>query len=172
MCGEQAYLSILYISILGSSPRVRGAGGGREDQRPVPGIIPAHAGSSWTKVIVYKTDRDHPRACGEQPSQWNSSLRVTGSSPRMRGAVIAKGGHLVRRGIIPAHAGSSGARGPSVPAVRDHPRACGEQPSMPSMASLMSGSSPRMRGAAPNLVGRAVRTGIIPAHAGSRSRCP
>ncbi len=55
----------------------------------------------------------------------------------------------------------------------DHPRACGEQSTVLHVLELFKGSSPRVRGAAPNTsVARAAR-GIIPARAGSSclTRC-
>ena len=45
-CGEQTIVPWLYPSVTGSSPRVRGAGAEHIPTGPVPGIIPARAGSS------------------------------------------------------------------------------------------------------------------------------
>ena len=66
VCGEQAYLSILYISILGSSPRVRGAAEWVPSYFDFQGIIPARAGSSRGRSATTRPAWDHPRACGEQ----------------------------------------------------------------------------------------------------------
>ena len=52
---------------------------------------------------------------------------ATGSSPRVRGAAIGERAPRDDAGIIPARAGSSQYTGTPVVAVRDHPRACGEQ---------------------------------------------
>ena len=52
----------------------------------------------------------------------------------------------------------------------DHPRACGEQGSASKILTELSGSSPRVRGAAREIRGTGIRLGIIPARAGSRYR--
>ena len=49
--------------------------------------------------------------------------------------------------IIPARAGSSSRKARSVTRDADHPRACGEQAVATSLAQIMGGSSPRVRGA-------------------------
>ena len=74
-------------SMLGSSPRMRGA------QRV------GHA-SRWPC-------EDHPRVCGEHYSDATQSPDMVGSSPRMRGAHIWCAVNRVTIGIIPAYAGST-----------------------------------------------------------------
>ena len=92
----------------------------------------------------------------------------SGSSPRVRGAVIRLSAELRPHGIIPARAGSRGRACETTTWRRDHPRACGEQGQSQPSVNRSEGSSPRVRGAVfgglSNLNGR----GIIPARAGSR----
>ena len=188
--GSTSTLRIADFRSLGSSPRMRGA--------------PPHPSRRTRK------SRDHPRVCGEHrvlvlrkrprrgiipayagstsTSRPSMSL-VTGSSPRMRGALAS----------VPA----------SNPCHWDHPRVCGEHARLPGgphgvegiipayagstqslceSSTVIVGSSPRMRGAPrpgvklwtrnwdhprvcgehkPKLSCPLLKLGIIPAYAGS-----
>ena len=89
-----------------------------------------------------------------------------GSSPLTRGKRGLLGGGLLRRRLIPAHAGKTFARVPVGKTCAAHPRSRGENtvpsPSVPPEA----GSSPLTRGKLGDLhPGRSVRR-LIPAHAG------
>ena len=72
-----------------------------------------------------------------------------------------------RKGIIPARAGSRDVWGPDDLYNRDHPRARGEQSSVPDGAFHLVGSSPRARGAVKIPDWSYLQGGIIPARAGS-----
>ncbi len=85
----------------------------------------------------------------------------------MRGAQFDGGDGVSRRGLIPAHAGSTLALRAQPGAARAHPRACGEHSSLEGIAVLSLGSSPRMRGARAGYGRLQVVNGLIPAHAGS-----
>ena len=98
------------------------------------------------------------------------STAPTGSSPRMRGAVLDGRVLVCHARIISAHAGSSSVGGSGLCLCRDHPRACGEQEISRRLGRSRAGSSPRMRGADDSAVRERELTGIIPAHAGSRLR--
>ena len=68
MCGEHHFPDKQYVSLMGSSPHVRGAQGrvlGRSDS---VGIIPACAGSTGTTSPRMARLADHPRMCGEHCS--------------------------------------------------------------------------------------------------------
>ena len=147
MCGEHSSSIIPLYLPTGSSPHVRGAPRGGQEERRADGIIPACAGS--TARIRYR-----------------DSLKL-GSSPHVRGALASV---LHRRhdlGIIPACAGSTLVRCFSVTMSRDHPRMCGEhRTSSWSMKRLM-GSSPHVRGAPHIVIVHETPDGIIPACAGS-----
>ena len=130
-------------------------------------IIPADAGSTGRDHGAGVATRDHPRGCGEHILTCLFRRIGSGSSPRMRGArfsIIASMGVL---GIIPADAGSTIRHTAPTTRRRDHPRGCGEHSYDINVCSLLSGSSPRMRGAQVYHIGMRIASGIIPADAGS-----
>ena len=92
---------------------------------------------------------DHPRVCGEHRARRSAAPTNTGSSPRMRGALV-----------VPP---------PCDHPQRDHPRVCGEHSTRAASPLAAGGSSPRMRGAPSRLHRRGRVPGIIPAYAGSTS---
>ena len=157
---------------LGSSPRVRGAADYWYLACPIPGVIPACAGSRLSLSLPNSIYRDHPRVCGEQSACATGGPWSAGSSPRVRGAAEAEVEYPDHGGIIPACAGSSSLRNRSRRHIRDHPRVCGEQPPTAPRKGQRMGSSPRVRGAALPLRLRVCSLGIIPACAGSSRRCP
>ena len=106
-CGEHHHVDSGAISGSGSSPRMRGALGPGLRVPVPPGIIPADAGSTSTKIPPGRCGRDHPRGCGEHPSTLRPWAMSGGSSPRMRGARRLLRGHHAGPGIIPADAGST-----------------------------------------------------------------
>ena len=135
---------------VGSSPHTRGARGLRAQGRPVPGIIPAYAGSTRRCCSRWPATKDHPRIRGEH--------RACRRCP------------ACLLGIIPAYAGSTTPPLPDRTNRRDHPRIRGEHAiSWPHLPSGR-GSSPHTRGALANASGRADGAGIIPAYAGSTGR--
>ena len=71
-------------------------------------------------------------------------------------------------GIIPAHAGKSGAYARKSAGCQDHPRSCGEKLQRAATQPSALGSSPLMRGKVTLLYHAFVQIGIIPAHAGKR----
>ena len=111
------------------------------------GITPAPAGSTGTHRFCLSQSRDHPRACGEHFNAQRFLLGGRGSPPRLRGALQHMEEILTRLRITPAPAGSTGSRRRLVPAVQDHPRACGEHSRRLSRKYILLGSPPRLRGA-------------------------
>ena len=89
----------------------------------------------------------------------------------MRGARDGCESVSVALGIIPAYAGSTKRRDGGQGRQRDHPRVCGEHAAKARRRGLVSGSSPRMRGARDNGRERLRAEGIIPAYAGSTTSC-
>ena len=69
---------------------------------------------------------DHPRVCGEHEDFESRFGAYVGSSPRVRGALRRHGDGRLRRGIIPACAGSTAPAWTTAGSLRDHPRVCGE----------------------------------------------
>ncbi len=125
----------------------------------------AHPGSS-------SPQRDHPRVRGEQQLPFRSRYALRGPSPRARGAGADGRCGRVRRGTIPACAGSRSAADSIAATMRDHPRVRGEQPPLVLPDDERLGPSPRARGAVGVGARAAAEGGTIPACAGSRSAAP
>ena len=130
-------------------------------------IIPADAGSRAGRRAGLHIPGDHPRGCGEHVDQDVVVSRCDGSSPRMRGAPARKLWNSLYSRAIPADAGSTDYPARPAAADQDHPRGCGEHPSVSGLRCVARGSSPRMRGALGVGGGHIAGVGIIPADAGS-----
>ena len=110
---------------------MRGKGFAAGVLMPACGITPAYAGKSVPVDPRRPLSGDHPRLCGEKYSfskSWNATI---GSPPPMRGKDHGKGLYLHVDGITPAYAGKSVEIRSSSPALRDHPRLCGEKNPVP-----------------------------------------
>ena len=107
VCGEHPNVSAFPPATAGSSPRMRGALGLHKLVVLLRGIIPAYAGSTSFRHRANVAGRDHPRVCGEHIGGKPRALRISGSSPRMRGARKECMHSRVNPGIIPAYAGST-----------------------------------------------------------------
>ena len=105
---------------------MRGAPDSGQGRHKTAGIIPADAGSTSFDMRCVGSVKDHPRGCGEHETTCTTSPRVTGSSPRMRGAPDGDGDPDPTDRIIPADAGSTPSDGSSMSTAMDHPRGCGE----------------------------------------------
>src|SRR5699024_8781113 len=146
-CGEHLPVTTIFVSVMGSSPLMRGAPSGRFYQGVRLGLIPAHAGSTNLNRPRPEPLPAHPRSCGERLGKPTELVIQAGSSPLMRGAQILDDLIEGNMGLIPAHAGSTD----SNPIVRRantaHPRSCGEHGSVSINVRSLDGSSPLMRGA-------------------------
>ena len=92
---------------------------------------------------------------------------LSGSSPRIRGALrLHHPPRLVLR-IIPADAGSTTFASPIGKEPQDHPRRCGEHAAVPYTTDKAAQSSSKMRGALSRTRGSGSLPAIIPADAGS-----
>ena len=147
MCGEHGTPFSSSLSLMGSSPHVRGARRDMDPVQPAAGIIPACAGSTTGSPGRAHSRRDHPRMCGEHTKELAIGECTVGSSPHVRGARHSSHGYARFN--------------------RDHPRMCGEHFNCEEVALRRVGSSPHVRGA--HLDRRLPRreSGIIPACAGS-----
>ena len=159
----------------GSSPRVRGKVRNASLYEVVQGIIPACAGKRRRVLQPWAGRRDHPRVCGEKTQATILKTHRIGSSPRVRGKVVAivVNDQVVR--IIPACAGKSRSARRGKPPSRDHPRVCGEKAAVASSRRHSVGSSPRVRGKERGEAHHYGFGGIIPACAGkscSPARAP
>ena len=134
------------------------------------GIIPACAGNRPRKYMCVDPKWDHPRVCGEQVRYKSDDIQEEGSSPRVRGTVVAGTCIATLGGIIPACAGNSELRELQADRKRDHPRVCGEQMIASNLSGAKAGSSPRVRGTEILCIIAGRLIGIIPACAGNRHR--
>ena len=145
-CGANAANGANAVSHFGSSPRMRGKLADRFGSVENRRIIPAHAGQTGSVSGHVNAEADHPRACGANPSPDNIQSVGDGSSPRMRGKLFHNCSVVCFVRIIPAHAGQTISSRWLFVALTDHPRACGANRPVPSLAEAEAGSSPRMRG--------------------------
>ena len=107
VCGEQSSGQEQFMTMAGSSPRVRGTVSGWTTIMTAFRFIPACAGNSpfmlWIKLFVSV----HPRVCGEQICPMLRLPQWAGSSPRVRGTDQGQGDHFALGRFIPACAGNS-----------------------------------------------------------------
>ena len=170
VCGEHRFGSRETQREWGSSPRMRGTLRRMRRVFFLPGIIPAYAGNTWCRWAVARCPWDHPRVCGEHPHFSVVNNGGAGSSPRMRGTHARNRSGRRNPRIIPAYAGNTCSRRQLRPCRRDHPRVCGEHPSLKPYSASFAGSSPRMRGTPCPRGFSSFSLGIIPAYAGNTSR--
>ena len=152
--------------VSGSSPHTRGLRSQLLMSYRQTRIIPAHAG--FTVAIVTKPifGKDHPRTRGVYIESVFDLLLPVGSSPHTRGLRPGGAQALVRRRIIPAHAGFTWTRPPTSCGTADHPRTRGVYVNWVKDTVSNVGSSPHTRGLLElDLDDREGRR-IIPAHAG------
>ena len=152
-----------------SSPLTRGARARNGVRQLIPGLIPAHAGSTSIIKRYAGVTGAHPRSRGEHPLRAPGGARGRGSSPLTRGAQGIGRANPGKRRLIPAHAGSTRSERSSPAAFRAHPRSRGEHLDPFLSAAYAAGSSPLTRGARGCGPLRSSRARLIPAHAGSTS---
>ena len=131
-------------------------------------ITPACAGKSAVHRVDFGVEQDHPRVCGEKFRYSRKKLPERGSPPRVRGKELRSGLLLAFRGITPACAGKSPARGGRRFRPEDHPRVCGEKAVLLRFRLKLRGSPPRVRGKVGYSVGGKGARRITPACAGKR----
>ena len=95
---------------------------------------------------------------------------TSGSSPRVRGKHRLHVQVVRRVRIIPARAGQTWPAGSPAPTTSDHPRACGANHPFDVAHTLVSGSSPRVRGKQRRELRAIDDLRIIPARAGQTHR--
>ena len=84
-CGEYLVIANSLMIFLGSSPLMRGVSLHAVHDVTDYGIIPAHAGSIFKRVMIVTKWGDHPRSCGEYMVMAVDDRTAQGSSPLMRG---------------------------------------------------------------------------------------
>ena len=117
---------------------MRGKRSARHGQHIDRRLIPAHAGKTDSVCQLLRRVGAHPRACGENGSGVAAVVSSAGSSPRMRGKRRPKAKTRRSRGLIPAHAGKTGAPDRPGHLRPAHPRACGENAERSGVLTLRS----------------------------------
>ena len=108
--------------------------------------------------------------CGENEGEQREHLAFGGSSPRVRGKLLATSLGTKSAGLIPACAGKTCLPAARARPRRAHPRVCGENIPAVIAGCSFAGSSPRVRGKRRVLILAAGASGLIPACAG-KTRC-
>ena len=112
----------------GSSPLTRGAHGVFLFGVVADGLIPAHAGSTWSPLSPLQATPAHPRSRGEHFVEGCAHVVEGGSSPLTRGARCRRAPTGFRGRLIPAHAGSTWPCTVTSESASAHPRSRGEHP--------------------------------------------
>ena len=84
-CGEKRLTVTFDVLRKGSPPHMRGKGLGFPALSDLLGITPAHAGKRCPVISICRTEKDHPRTCGEKRLVHGRQRRGKGSPPHMRG---------------------------------------------------------------------------------------
>ncbi len=145
-CGERAITVYKPGCTSGSSPRLRGTREIVGNVVAVARFIPAPAGNACWLPSPFRRRSVHPRACGERRPKRSSEVTNTGSSPRLRGTLPPYLFSAAFERFIPAPAGNASHSSSVVWPRTVHPRACGERISDKHVFTILSGSSPRLRG--------------------------
>ena len=154
------------VVAVGSSPLTRGKHARGVHRVDDEGLIPAHAGKTTCPPESRGATWAHPRSRGENETSSGSKRTRAGSSPLTRGK--RRNGRRPRRvvGLIPAHAGKTGAYPQEAPPPAAHPRSRGENCGELIEYGDFPGSSPLTRGKLGESETVEVLFGLIPAHAG------
>ncbi len=125
-CGEHCMRETMDEMNAGSSPQVRGTPATPFATSRWRRFIPAGAGNTYPSTAHRCESPVHPRRCGEHSSAESLPPSAAGSSPQVRGTLLAA---------------TTGAR-----VVAVHPRRCGEHLIVEGPDVLDHGSSPQVRG--------------------------
>ena len=130
----------------GSSPLARGP------LRPIArdtravGLIPARAGTTYSRGGGRVAPGAHPRSRGDHFNRHSSLNNALGSSPLARGPPYGSSLTPGQPGLIPARAGTTGWRRTLFVITRAHPRSRGDHEALEDAPLEMAGSSPLARG--------------------------
>ena len=154
-------------SLPGSSPLARGP------LRPIArdtravGLIPARAGTTYSRGGGRVAPGAHPRSRGDHFNRHSSLNNALGSSPLARGPPYGSSLTPGQPGLIPARAGTTGWRRTLFVITRAHPRSRGDHGDFKVSGVITQGSSPLARGPPAQFHGATARYGLIPARAGT-----
>ena len=164
--GENAINTKAVSDQAGSSPLTRGK---RLDVFHIgveAGLIPAHAGKTFSHTTRRGRMAAHPRSRGENAQLIREEVAEAGSSPLTRGKRLACSAAFWRVGLIPAHAGKTSRTSASPAAPKAHPRSRGENDVWLAVFTDGQGSSPLTRGKLHTSIITQAAQRLIPAHAG------
>ena len=185
--GENIESRTVTAPCAGSSPLTRGKRRRRRRRRCCGGLIPAHAGKTFSSPASELIDGAHPRSRGENTAAAAPMAGPNGSSPLTRGKRAQIKAAVSVVGLIPAHAGKTRMRTSSISPSRAHPRSRGENHHTEGAHDVRRLAHPRSRGenaasawarrpwagSSPLTRGKPARAaaigpllGLIPAHAG------
>ena len=164
--GENRSAFERYNIVGGSSPLTRGKQCADDVVGSHPGLIPAHAGKTISRVARAICCAAHPRSRGENLLGAAPHVNAEGSSPLTRGKPCNCPRCILSVRLIPAHAGKTCKpltlrSGPGA-----HPRSRGENTPCIRVWGCIYGSSPLTRGKHRRRCPHAAARGLIPAHAG------
>ena len=154
----------------GSSPLTRGKPERSTRQRPLHGLIPAHAGKTRRPRRRGTFRWAHPRSRGENLEIANPRGESEGSSPLTRGKLAWRHDEPIGLRLIPAHAGKTHRRRGRDAHHQAHPRSRGENATNRLSQISAGGSSPLTRGKRGRWPHKESCAGLIPAHAGKTGR--
>ena len=166
-CGERRIAVSTSMPVIGSSPRLRGTLMFRLPLFVGQRFIPAPAGNASAVAIHVPGSTVHPRACGEREHRSFAFLTGFGSSPRLRGTRLSVWLPVCASRFIPAPAGNARTPSPWTRTSPVHPRACGERSAPWLKSSMITGSSPRLRGTPVTFGAGVAWDRFIPAPAGN-----
>ena len=152
--------------IEGSSPLTRGKPDQRRGHALGVGLIPTHAGKTHPRRATKRAQRAHPHSRGENTYKRTGSTLSPGSSPLTRGKLRVGLCRARELGLIPTHAGKTGADRRRRPPARAHPHSRGENNGLRTWCRQWSGSSPLTRGKQPACRAASRTRRLIPTHAG------
>ena len=145
-CGEHTEPQVEIRGTSGSSPQVRGTFRQAGAVLLEGGLIPAGAGNMRCRASRRRSGRAHPRRCGEHSQSCQSTWRLLGSSPQVRGTWVQGAYGRDLGGLIPAGAGNMAGLAFVFCGGGAHPRRCGEHPWLGRGFRCSWGSSPQVRG--------------------------
>ena len=74
LCGEKSTIKLYHTFVLGSPPPMRGKAESDVPSALSCGITPAYAGKRGNFPTIARTDKDHPRLCGEKSPDFPTFL--------------------------------------------------------------------------------------------------
>ena len=164
--GQTSWEMVIRPFSTGSSPQVRGRRVAAVYMLAALGLIPAGAGQTRAVRAAHASSWAHPRRCGADFRGVRGRRCVCGSSPQVRGRLVACAAFGVVLGLIPAGAGQTNPVLSMRRCVRAHPRRCGADRPGNMKTPGEPGSSPQVRGRRAGGRDGAVGPGLIPAGAG------